>query len=188
MVRFGAVANSIPAAISTIRPMATTARKSLSICANAGRVWAFLLDHRRQKLLIRKLIRKQTHARSPMPPLALQSDGGCAGVFSGPKGPRRNFSDASQRPEFRRAPRAEMQTKPAGPPQKSSPGLGAGAAVGVGQNPSRIESQRVYQQLVREFVPACPPIGKPASGRPAIANSCAGRMSMHRSTALPVSR
>ena len=42
---------------------------------------AFLLDHRRQSLLIRKLIRKRPHARSPMPPLALRSDGGCAGVF-----------------------------------------------------------------------------------------------------------
>ena len=188
MVRFGAVANSIPAAISTIRPMATTARKSLSICANAGRVWAFLLDHRRQKLLIRKLIRKQTHARSPMPPLALQSDGGCAGVFSGPKGPRRNFSDASQRPGFRRAPRAEMQTKPAGPPQKSSPGLGAGAAVG-GRTKSVADKIATCLPTTSTGVRSCvPPIGRPASGRPAIANSCAGRMSMHRSTALPVSR
>ena len=77
---------SLGAAIS-VRPKATTARKSLSICANAGRVWAFLLDHRRQKLLIRKLIRKQTHDRvtdaAVGPPKRRRLR---RGLFSAPKG------------------------------------------------------------------------------------------------------
>ncbi len=165
MVRFGAVANSIPAAISTIRPMATTARKSLSICANAGRVWAFLLDHRRQKLLIRKLIRKQTHARSPMPPLALQSDGGCAGVFLG----RRNPGVTLATPHNVRSSGERLALKckrsRRGRHKRAAPDWVLGLQLGVGQNPSRIESQRVCQQLVREFVPACPQIGPVSASR-----------------------
>ena len=91
-------------------------------------------------MLIRKLIRKQTHARSPMPPLALKATAAAPGFFLGRRDPGVTLATPHNVRSSGERLALKCKRSRRGRHKGGAPDRVLGLQLGVGQNPSRIES------------------------------------------------